>query len=284
MTRSRLGIIGNPLGHSLSPVLHAAVIGKLGLAYTYEKWELAEAELPAFMEEARRPASGILGFNVTIPYKEKVIPFLDRLDPACARLGAVNTVKVEEGLLVGYNTDGLGFLESLERHGADFRSRPVLLLGAGGAAKGIALTLAEEGAGTLDLAVRDPGKGEELARRIREAGAGSAVLSWTDLPKLDLHPYGLIVQTTPLGMKNVGGAPDLLYGSLRGDQVAADIVYNPLDTEFLKRCRVAGARTIGGLEMLVYQGYHSFRIWTGLEGDPELMLRTGREILEGRHE
>lgn len=285
MKRNRLGIIGRPLGHSLSPSLHSKVIEKLKLDYTYEKWELAEEELPSFIADVRNPESGILGFNVTIPYKEKIIPFLDSLDPLASRLGAVNTVKVEEdGTLAGYNTDGAGFLESLKRNGANDLKRPILILGSGGAAKGIALYLAAEGAAEIDLAVRNLEKGEELSARIRESGAASRLYSLGRLEEPELGRYGLIVQTTPLGMKNVVGTLDFPYERLEKEQVVADIVYNPLETEFLKNCGAAGAKAIGGLEMLVYQGYHSFRIWTGLEGDPELMLETGRKILEATHE
>lgn len=285
MKRNRLGIIGRPLGHSLSPLLHGKVIEKLGLDYTYEKWELAEEELPSFIADVRSAGSGILGFNVTIPYKETVIPFLDRLDPLCSRLGAVNTVKVEaDGTLTGYNTDGAGFLESLKRNDADDLTRPILILGSGGAAKGIALYLAAEGAREIDLAVRNPEKGVGLCERIRESGVRSRLYSLGRLEEPEIGRYGLIVQTTPLGMKNVEGRLDFPYGRLGEGQVAADIVYNPLTTEFLRKSAEAGAKTIGGLEMLVYQGFHSFKIWTGLAGDPLLMLETGRKILEAAHE
>ena len=276
-------VLGHPIGHTLSPVMHNAAFQALGMDALYLAFDVHPDRLMSVL-----PAMADMGFggvNLTVPLKEVALRGLAKLDESAQLLGAVNTVKVEEdGTLAGYNTDGAGFLESLKRNGANDLKRPILILGSGGAAKGIALYLAAEGAAEIDLAVRNLEKGEELSARIRESGAASRLYSLGRLEEPELGRYGLIVQTTPLGMKNVVGTLDFPYERLEKEQVVADIVYNPLETEFLKNCGAAGAKAIGGLEMLVYQGYHSFRIWTGLEGDPELMLETGRKILEATHE
>ena len=282
--RNLLGIIGKPLGHSLSPILHTKAIEKLSADYTYEKWEIDENELEGFLNSVRASESSIVGFNVTIPYKEKIIPFLDELDPLAAKLKAVNTVKYENGRLKGYNTDGLGFLETLTRNKVDYENIKILMLGSGGACKGIAMFLAGEKVAQIDIVARDRIKGEAITSDIMENGLKSRYISWTDLPLINIEDYQIIVQTTPIGMKNQTGEIEFPYEKLSEKNVVIDIVYNPLETTFLKKCKIYGAIGINGLEMLVYQGYHSFRIWTGLEEDTDLMLNTAESLLEVKSE
>ncbi len=278
--RNLLGIIGNPLGHSLSPVLHNTAIEKLSADYTYEKWELAENELESFMKVVRDKESLILGFNVTIPYKEKIIPYLDELDVLASKLRAVNTVKYEAGKLKGYNTDGLGLLETLIRNNVQYENKNILILGSGGACKGISLYLTDQKAARIDIVARDENKGGSISSKIRQTGTNSKFISWSDLKDLKIADYDIIIQTTPLGMKNQAGKIEFPYDKLTSCKTVIDIVYNPLETEFLKKSKVNGAKCINGLEMLVYQGYHSFKIWTGLEEDTDLMLRTAYSLLE----
>lgn len=282
--RRILGIIGNPLGHSLSPILHKTAIEKLSADYTYEKWELAENELEKFVKEAKAIDSSIAGFNVTIPYKEKIIPYLDELDILAAKLNAVNTVKYEDGKLKGYNTDGLGLLESLIRNKVQYDNKNILILGSGGACKGITMFLTEQKVAKIDLVARDKYKVGNISSRIKETGTDSNFIAWSDLSSLDIDDYNIIIQTTPLGMKNQTGKIEFPYYKLTSKQTVIDIVYNPLETEFLRNSRINGAICINGLEMLVYQGYHSFKIWTGLKEDTDLMLRTAYSLLEVKSE
>lgn len=278
--RNKLGIIGNPLGHSLSPNLHKAAIEKLSEIYTYEKWELTENELESFIQRVRKNNSDILGFNVTIPYKEKIIKYLDELDILASKLKAVNTVKYEKGILKGYNTDGLGLFESLTRNDVQYKKKKILMLGNGGACKGIAMFLTNHKVAGIDIAGRDLNKVRELTNRIKSEGTESDPVSWTDLMNLDIDKYHIIIQTTPLGMKNHSKEISFPFGKLTTGHTVIDIVYNPLETDFLKKSQNKGAKCINGLEMLVYQGYHSFKIWTGLDEDTELMLKTGYSLLE----
>lgn len=278
--RYKLGIIGNPLGHSLSPNIHLAAIEKLSESYTYEKWELTENELESFIQTVRNKDSKILGFNVTIPYKEKIIQYLDELDILASKLKAVNTVKYESGKLKGYNTDGLGLFETLKRNNIQYENKKILMLGNGGACKGIAMFLTNQMVAGIDIVGRDMREVQDLTNRLIGEGTDSNSFSWTDLINLDIDKYNIIIQTTPLGMKNQSQEILFPYGKLTNRHTVIDIVYNPLETDFLKKSKNKGAICINGLEMLVYQGYHSFKIWTGLDENTDLMLKTGHSLLE----
>lgn len=279
--RRVLGIIGNPLGHSLSPILHKTAIEKLSAEYTYEKWELAENELEGFLKKVKEKNNLTIGFNVTIPYKEKIIPYLDELDILAVKLNAVNTVKYEDGKLKGYNTDGLGLLETLIRNKVQYENKNILILGSGGACKGIAMFLTEKKVAKIDFVARNKHKVEDLSSRIKNTGIGSSLIDWPNLRNLEIDDYNIIIQTTPLGMKNQVGEIEFPYEKLTSAHTVIDIVYNPLETDFLKKSKVNGSKCINGLEMLVFQGYHSFKIWTGLEEDTDLMLKTAYSLLEG---
>ena len=278
--RYKLGIIGNPLGHSLSPNIHLAAIEKLSESYTYEKWELTENELESFIQTVRNKDSKILGFNVTIPYKEKIIQYLDELDILASKLKAVNTVKYESGKLKGYNTDGLGLFETLKRNNIQYENKKILMLGNGGACKGIAMFLTNQMVAGIDIVGRDMREVQDLSKRLIGEGTDSNSFSWTDLINLDIDKYNIIIQTTPLGMKNQSQEILFPYDKLTNRHTVIDIVYNPLETDFLKKSKNKGANCINGLEMLVYQGYHSFKIWTGLDENTDLMLKTGHSLLE----
>ena len=283
MNRTKLGIIGKPLGHSLSPILHLKGMEKLNISYSYEKWEIEEDKLGVFIDSVKDKKSEILGFNVTIPYKEKIIKYLDKLDQTCLSLGAVNTVKYVDGQLIGYNTDGLGLAESLKRHGFQFNDKRILIIGSGGAARGIALFIAKGRPINIDITGRNEVKGLELSSEVENL-TDSTFFKLENIYHLEIEKYDLIIQTTPVGMKNIPGVLSFPYEKLKPGQVVVDIVYNPIMTEFLARCSQKVNIAIGGLEMLVYQGYHSFKIWTGLEENTEEMLETGKKILEAQVE
>lgn len=279
--RNRLGIVGKPLGHSLSPLLHENGMGDS--RYSYEKWELKEKELKDFLTKVKSLDSDILGFNVTIPYKEKIIEYLDELDKNAMLLGAVNTVKYEAGKLKGYNTDGLGFYESLKRHNFTVEGKKILIIGSGGAARGIAIFLSLHKVNSIDIVARNMDKGEKLVEELNKY-TNSFYLQLEEIERIDISKYDLIIQATPIGMKNIKGEILFPYKNLNDKQIVADIVYNPLNTNFLSRARGRVKEDISGLEMLVYQGYHSFKIWTSLEENTEVMLKVGREFLEDKSE
>lgn len=283
MKRNRLGIIGKPLGQSFSHLLHIKGIEELKENYIYDKWELEEKDLKEFLLLVKSEGSDILGFNVTTPYKEKIVPYLDELEENCKLIHAVNTVKYEAGKLVGYNTDGLGLLESFKKHSFKVKDKRILIIGNGGAARGISIFLSQHKPRLIDITARNNGKSlklvEEIGRYIE-----STYFKLEKINEIDISNYDLIIQATSIGMKNIKGKLDFPYEKLNRNQVVVDIVYNPAVTAFLKNSEPKVKEVIGGLEMLVYQGYYSFEIWTKEEENCEDMLKIGQKILEKKIE
>jgi shikimate dehydrogenase len=223
-----------------------------------------------------------VGANVTVPYKEKVIPLLDELDPLARRIGAVNTIVVRDGSLAGHNTDAPGFLWALrEKGGLDPRGKRALVLGAGGAARAVAMALLQAGATLVQVSNRTWARTEILVDAVRErSGAGAEAVTsapWGTPP----GDVDLVVNATTMGMRG-GPAPGegpLDHVPFPAGALACDLVYNPEVTPFLETARRSGARTLGGLPMLVYQGALSFQIWTGVEAPVEVMFEAARKAI-----
>lgn len=275
----RAAIIGHPLGHSLSPVFQAAAFAAAGLDVTYERWETAPADLPARIESLRAP--DVLGANVTIPHKEAVIPFLDTLDPDARIVGAVNTIVARDGRLTGHNTDGPGFVRALHEDAAfDVRGARILLLGAGGASRGIAFALARAGAGELVIANRTLSRAERLA-----AGVASATgVPVRAVPAVECVGFSAVVNATSIGMSggpDPAGTPVALAGADRGTLVV-DIVYSPEETPLLREARARGLPALGGLPMLIYQGALAFELWTAEPASVATMFDAARMELARR--
>ncbi|MBI4200171.1 MAG: shikimate dehydrogenase [Chloroflexi bacterium] len=279
-----VGIIGSPLRHSISPIFQQAAFDFLGLDIRYEVWETARERLSGRVQELRAP--GVLGANVTVPHKEAVVPLLDRLAESASRLGAVNTIVRSNGLLVGHNTDASGFLRALrEDGGLEPGSKRVLVLGAGGAARAVAIALAEAGVASITIANRTVGRATRLASGLAGGVAARAVpLEAGTLAALReaQGPWDLIVNCTTVGMRHgpAEGHSPLATGLIPAQALVYDLVYNPPETPLLRQARKTGARTLGGLPMLVYQGAESFRLWTGREPPLAVMLEAARRALE----
>lgn len=275
MTR-RAGIIGHPVAHSLSPVFQAAAFVHCGLDVAYEFWDTPTPGLAARMQSVRD--ADVLGANVTIPHKEAVIPFLDELGGQSARVGAVNTVVNREGRLFGFNTDGPGFVAALRNEAAfEPAGKSILLVGAGGAARGIAFALAEAKAGTIAIWNRTADRSARLVDDVAGAGGNVRVAASSD-PR----GYDCIVNCTSIGMEGTGtegSTPCDLSRASRG-ALAVDIVYKPEDTSFLAAARAEGLRTLGGLPMLIYQGGLAFELWTGVPAPIEVMFDAARRRLK----
>ena len=255
MNRS-FGIIGWPLGHTLSPTLHNWGFGQAGLNGRYEAWPLEPKDLPAFMDRVRR--APIMGLSVTIPHKQTVMPFLDAISQRARDIGAVNTVYWDGDILRGENTDVIGLVAPLR--GLAVLPDSAVVLGAGGAARAAIAGLQELGIRTIAVSNRTRSKGKALA-----ADFQVHCVAWEE--RMDT-PWGLICNTTPLGMS--GTMQDLSpwqTDRFAPGAVAYDIVYNPLQTRFLAQAREAGCQTISGLEMFLHQGLAQFRLWTGLDMD-----------------
>jgi shikimate dehydrogenase len=247
------GIIGNPIRHSLSPILHNTAFKRMGLNAAYLAFEVEN------LEEAISGIRGlgIRGVSVTIPFKTQVIPFLDEVEALAKKMKAVNTIMNEGGKLVGYNTDWRGALEALEEK-VDLKGKKVLLLGAGGAARAIGFGLKERGSQVI-LSNRSPNKADELAK---DLGFVYQPLSSISEPKIEV-----IINATSAGMSPHHAKSPLPKKFLKEGMVVMDIVYQPLKTKLLQEAEERGCRTIDGLEMLVHQGMGQIEIWTGIRPD-----------------
>jgi shikimate dehydrogenase len=261
------GIIGNPVEHSLSPAMHNAAYEQLGLNFAYLAFRVTDVE--GAIRAVR--ALDIRGLSVTVPHKVAVIPFLDEIDPVAKSIGAVNTIVNDGGRLKGYNTDWTGFVRSLEAH-VPAAGRRVALLGAGGAARAIAFGLKAKGA-TLTILNR----AEELA--LARDLAAEIGCPFGDLSKLDaVGAADIVVNATSVGMAPLQEKVPVDPASLRPEQVVVDIVYNPLETRFLREAAARGCRTVPGYEMLLLQGVTQFELWTGKTAPVDLM----RSVLKDR--
>ncbi len=279
----RVGIIGYPIGHSISPIFQQAAFDHCSLDATYRTWEVETGSLPEFLHELRSPDT--LGVNVTVPHKEAVIPHLDVVGDWASMAGAVNTIVNEEGKLTGYNTDGTGFLRALEEHGHfSTQGRRVLIIGAGGSAKGVALALARQGVTSITIANRTVERAQRLARLVGGHGVRSDAISLSsdgDATAKVAESCDLLVNCTTLGMKH-GPAEDrspLPARSIPSNILVYDLVYNPPETPLLREAAKSGAATLGGLAMLVYQGAASFELWTGNVAPVDVMMRAAEQAL-----
>jgi shikimate dehydrogenase len=274
------GVMGWPVGHSLSPRLHGFWLRQHRIDGAYVPLAVA----PDRLEQALRalPAIGFRGVNLTIPHKEPALALVDRITPAAARIGAVNTVIVGQDGLLGDNTDGYGFIASLAAGAPDWQAGAgsAVLLGAGGAARAIAVALIDAGAPELRLVNRTLARAETLASQLgdaaRERGATLTVLPWQD--EGALAGASLLVNTTSLGMT---GQPPLEVdlAPLPAEALVTDIVYSPLETGLLAAARARGHVVVDGLGMLLHQARPGFRAWFGI--DPEVTDALRATVLAG---
>lgn len=266
--RTRLvGIIGWPVEHSCSPLMHNAAFQALGLNWCYLAMPVAAEQL---VEAVRGlVALGFVGVNVTIPHKERVLGLADELDGAAAAIGAVNTLVFREGRIFGYNTDWLGVRATLNRIEAEPAGKKALVLGAGGSARAVIYALAQAKIGTILVAARRP----QAVQALEELAAVEYV-PWQELNLARAaESADLIINTTPLGMSpHIHLSPPLPPEVFNSSQKVFDLIYNPRETRLLACARSKGAVTIDGSLMLVEQGREAFRLWTGIEPPLEVML------------
>lgn len=249
-TAQKLCIIGDPVTHSKSPLLQNAMCQALGLDYVYLCQPVKPEGLADFLAGAK--ALGYAGFNATMPFKELLIPYLDELDPLAKKLGAVNTVCIRDGKLYGYNTDCPGYIAALLTVGFTPRDKRVLLLGAGGAAKAVAVGLADAGAARVTVANRTRQKAQAVAELIPGQGA---VTDWdAEALKEEAARCDLLVNATSLGMAGQGEFEDLDFlAALPQGALVSDLIYHPAQTELLKRAAELGYTTLNGLPLLMHQ-------------------------------
>ena len=264
----KAAVIGWPIKHSRSPMIHSYWLKQYGISGTYEKIPVPPENLEEFCE---RVSKGMLtGFNVTIPHKEKITAFIQIEDETTRKIGAVNTVCRRGNTLYGLNTDGLGFLMNLKSRVPDWNSeqKRCLILGAGGAAQAIAFTLVDDGAGEVIIANRTVEKAAVLADRL---STSSRAIAWQDIPSY-MAGVDLLVNTTSLGMTGQPELPIDLSG-LKPDCIVCDIVYTPLETSLLRRAARSGHQTVDGLGMLLFQAAPGFELWFGRKPEVTPALR-----------
>jgi shikimate dehydrogenase len=266
-----LGIVGHPLGHSLSPVLHNWGFGRSGFPGVYLRWDLPPERLAGFVTAVR--TLPIRGVSVTIPFKQTIIPLLDGVSSLAARIGAVNTLHWREGRLLGENTDVEGFVAPLAQ--AAFKSRTALVLGAGGAARAALAGLQQLGVERVWLSSRDENKTVPLAREFQVD-----MQPWDDRVSTAAE---LVINTTPLGMKGRWEA----LSPWPADRFPAtvlcvyDLVYNPEETVLLKQARSSGVHALTGMGMFLHQGLAQFRLWTGSSLEEQSASAVLRQALAG---
>lgn len=273
-----LGVVGRPVTHSVSPVVHNAAIRALDIDYIYVAFQPRPENLAGAVEGIR--ALEIAGVNVTIPYKERVIEFLDEVDDDALRIGSVNTIINIDGRLRGATTDGAGFVESAEAEWGAIEGSRVLILGAGGSAKAVANALADKGC-HVTVANRTAERAVDLVEGLKSRGCADARAVGIEREVLtdEIRKSDLLVNTTSVGMHpDVDGIP-LPPDLLRPDILVYDLVYNPLETRLVSEARAKGARAMNGLKMLVRQGAISFEMWTGLEPPIDVMEEAALEML-----
>lgn len=265
------GIIGKPLAHTLSPTMHNAAFDKLGLNYVYLAFEMDQNEV-AFALNAMKELD-FRGLNVTHPYKLRVIEYLDDIDVVAKEIGAVNTIVNNDGKLTGYNTDAFGAVEALRNHVLDLESsrKKILILGAGGAARAVAVPLAKMGNEML-IANRTYQRSEELAETLGKFRKAEAV----QIDKIDevITDVEILINCTPVGMKESLDQSPVSGQLIRSDMIVFDVIYNR-DTPLLREAKKKGAKVIYGSEMFVYQGVKAFELWTGERAPMDVM----REVI-----
>jgi shikimate dehydrogenase len=264
------GIFGYPVEHTLSPQMHNAAFAALRLHFVYVPFTVEPGTLKLAVCAVR--SLGLAGVNVTVPYKEKVLGFLDRIDPLARRIGSVNTIVNREGTLYGYNTDAGGFLKDIKEKGFSPKRKRALLIGAGGAARAIAFALDQAGISTLYITSRTAARARRLAKEVRCA----RYITQQGIPQA-LADADLIVNATPLGMQADDPSP-LATASIEKHHFVYDVVYHR-PTRLLKGARAAGARAFNGAGMLLHQGALAFELWTGKKAPVSLMQEILTEAL-----
>lgn len=275
-----VGVIGWPVRHSLSPPMQNAAFAELGLNWVYVPFEVAPDRVQQAVDAVR--ALGMVGINVTVPHKEAVARLVDELDPAAATLGSVNTVVNRDGHLVGYSTDGAGFVRSVEEAGEDLAGKRVALIGAGGSARAVAQAVAAEQPEALCIINRTFSRALELAGQVRGGGLTIGALP-LESAQHAVQDAQVVIDTTPVGMHpHAQDAPVVPPEWLHEGQCVCDLVYRPRDTVLLRAARERGARTVSGAGMLVHQGAIALELWTGKPAPLVVMRQALLEALDAR--
>lgn len=278
MTTRRVGLIGDPVAHSVSPAIQNAAFAARGIDAAYELWQTGLSDLPARIASLRDP--GVMGANVTVPHKRAVMEHLDSVSETAVRAGAVNTIVHRDGKLSGDNTDIVGFATSLRTVCPEVDERAALLLGAGGAARAVVLALADLGVGRITVANRNQERSAALAADLAPIELDLIGLEGSSLERA-LPDAGILINSTSLGWHPGESPVELdLVGLLPTSALVVDLTYR--DTDLLAAARARGLRTLDGLPMLVYQGAAAFTLWTSVDAPIPEMLAAAQIARDAR--
>ncbi len=272
-------LIGCPVAHSVSPQMHNAAFKALGLNYVYLAFEVAVEDLEKAVRGLK--AIGVAGFNVTIPHKINVMKYLDELDESAEETGAVNTVASEDGLLIGYNTDVYGVMKALEGFNLP-KTKPALIIGAGGAARAAANALMKIGFNEIVIANRTIEKARQLADWIKSTGR-KAHSHGLDRLGYIARGCGVIINATSIGMLPHANETLLTSKDIPENSIVLDLVYNPPKTKLLREAERAGAKIISGIEVLIHQGARAFELWTRCKAPIDVMRKAVLAALEAEY-
>jgi shikimate dehydrogenase len=280
-TTSLVGLLGYPIKHSKSPHIHNTSFEALGLDHVFLAFEVEENNTKEALEALKTFKA--VGCNITMPIKEKVMEYVDDISEDAKIIGSVNTIKNENGKLIGYNTDGRGYVKSLIEAGVDSKGKKIVMVGAGGAAKAVAVQLAYDGASEVVVFNRTVSKAEVITDTINNhipTCKAKALATDEAVLKEELKDAVVLINCTSLGMKDsldksIVNSPETLHKNL----FVSDIVYDPPRTKFLKIAEEAGCKTMNGLGMVIWQGAIAFKIWTGMDMPVDLIKK---EILKSK--
>jgi len=275
MMTQRIGLIGWPIKHSMSPLMQQAGFNSLGLDITYELWETEQGNLERMVETIRSPQ--VLGANVTAPFKQEVMGLLDGMNKTAEEIGAVNTIVKSGDKLIGYNTDAEGFLRALQEEGQFTpEGKRAVLIGAGGAARAVGFALAGAGIASLTICNRNQKRAAILASELKVQTSSVTGIEENGPFKEAVRASDLLVNCTPIGMMHgpAEGQSPIPEGFISSHTLVYDIIYNPVRTPLLLSAEKAGAKTLGGLSMLVFQGVASFELWTQKTAPVDIMMET----------
>lgn len=272
-----LGLIGNPIEHTISPSIHNLLATKLNMNYVYVPFKVDEGMLDKAIEGAR--ALDIQGLNVTVPYKEQVMDNLIEITPLAEQIGAVNTLKYTESGYVGYNTDAEGLNISLINNSIQLENSRIVIIGAGGAAKAVGMLCAREKCKKITIINRTVIKGEILANNIRQYyDVETEALGLDEIHKIS--PFDIAIQTTPIGMSpNVHDNPVKNDDFYKKFHIAVDLIYNPSKTKFLEEAERNGMKILNGFQMLFYQGVKAYEIWNDISIPEEILKEVMTDLI-----
>jgi len=277
-----LAVIGDPLRQSVSDFMHEWIYEKLGLEAGYKKIKVAQGDLERWI--ALPSAKKLDGFNVTIPHKADIVPFLDSVNVRTAPIGAVNCVRRQDGKLTGYNTDWYGFVKSLEAANVDLAGKKVVVLGSGGAARAITFGLARIGAGSTTIIARDIKRAKTLIKEMGGSAEGMKLTgcAWDASAVEPIEAAYCLVNCTPVGMK-----PNTRETPIDGDilasvDVVVDTIFNPLNTRLLSEAIFSDCQTVSGLDMYLYQAMASVDIWFGPQDWTKIKMSEMREAVHNK--